>query len=83
MNKIKYYSPIRLLYGLQIVISALVKVCIARLLFSKPKNTLANLETDGFLVEASNSDEKQIESISFINDSFEEESEIRCRWSFC
>ena len=77
MSNLKYYSPVRLLFGLTIVGSALIKTIIAKLRFSTSKKPIHQLAKDGFIIELSPIDEKQKLEVALINKAFNNKHQLK------
>ena len=77
MNKLRYFSLVRLCYGLAIIGSALIKALVSKVVYPKARKQLENLNRDGFLIEPDNRDTKNQENIHLINKSFENTNHLK------
>ena len=88
MSNVKYYSPIRLTYGVLVVISSLLKKAISTFKFAKKSSTLQELETDGFYVEPAVVGSDNFHDIATINNGFAKTQHLKsvvdgafCDWT--
>lgn len=77
MLHLKYYSPIRLIYGLIIQVSAFLKAMFAFLFFSKKKVCVENLKKKGFATDNTLYEKKNFNDIHHITKSFKDNNNLR------
>jgi ectoine hydroxylase-related dioxygenase (phytanoyl-CoA dioxygenase family) len=70
MNKIKYFSPLRFVYGSLVVLSAIIKIFLARVLFSQVQKTFNDLDAQGFIYETHDKNPVNTNDILVLNEAF-------------
>lgn len=71
MFNLKYYSPLRFVFGIAIQISAIFKIISAKVLFSRKKTVNYKLKKDGFLIDKSFYDTSISDDIDSVVNSFD------------
>lgn len=77
LDKVRYYSPLRFVYGLLIFGSALLKTGLAKLLYSKKRRVFGSIDEDCFILEKADNDPENVRNIAIINEAFNETSKLK------
>ncbi|MAD91478.1 MAG: hypothetical protein CMQ54_01960 [Gammaproteobacteria bacterium] len=77
MDKIRYYSPLRFVYGLLIFGSALLKTGLAKLLYSKERRVFGSIDEDCFVLEEAENHPENIRDIAIINEACNDTSKLK------
>ena len=66
MGKVRYYSPLRFVYGLLIFGSSLLKIGLARILYSKKRTVFGSIDEDCFVLEEAENHPENTRNIAII-----------------